>query len=95
MGVDVQRHTQAAFTPVNDTALIVPEAECASGPVRKAVEGLVPIGIRSQDLPYRRHSLYRLRYLSYFTLRYPKLSPLFTYVNISKLDVETHWQYFR
>jgi len=95
MGVDVQRHAQTAFTLVNDTVLIVPEAGWASGPVRTSAESLVPIGIRSQDLPPRSLSLYRLRYPSYFTLRYTTLSALFTYVNISKLDVETHWQYFR
>jgi hypothetical protein len=78
------------ITLTNDTAFIVTVAGWASGPVRKGAESLVPISIRSKDLPARIHSLYQLRYPSYFTLRYPTLSPLFTHVNNNKLGVEKH-----
>jgi hypothetical protein len=75
---------------MNDPAVIVLEVGWTPGPVRTGAERLVPIGIRSQDRPARSHSLYQLRYPSYFMLRYRKLSPLFTYVNISVLDAENH-----
>jgi hypothetical protein len=57
-----QRHAPAAFTPGKDPVPIVQEAGWAPGPVWISAKNLAPTGIRSQDLPARRQSLYRLSY---------------------------------
>ena len=50
------------FTPGNDPAPIVQEAEWAPGPVWTGAEHLPCTGIRSPDRPVRSQSLYRLSY---------------------------------
>jgi hypothetical protein len=62
MGVGVQRHAPAAFTPRKGPVPIVQEAWWAPGPFWIGAENLVPTGIRSPELPARSKSLYRLRY---------------------------------
>jgi hypothetical protein len=57
-----QLHAPVAFTPEKDPLPILQEARWAPGPVWTGAENLVPIGIRSPDLPVRSESLYRLSY---------------------------------
>ena len=60
-----QRHAPAVFTPRKDPVPIVQEAGWAPEPVWTGAENLVPIGIRSPDLPARSQSLHRLRYTAH------------------------------
>jgi hypothetical protein len=62
MGVRGQRHAPSAPYPGKDPVPIVQETGWTSGPVWTGAENLTHTGIRSEDRPARRHSLYRLRY---------------------------------
>ena len=60
MGVGVQHHAPAAFTPRKDPVTVLQEAGWASEAVWIGSGNLATTGIRSPDLPARSESLYRL-----------------------------------
>jgi len=59
-GWEVSVTPRPHLTPWKDPVPIVQEAGWASGPVWMGAENLAPTGIRSEDRPARRQSLYRL-----------------------------------
>jgi hypothetical protein len=62
MGWGVSVTPRPQITPGKDPVHIVQDASWSSGPVWTGAENLAITGIRSQDRPARRQSLYRLRH---------------------------------
>jgi len=71
------------FTPGNDPIPTVQDAGWAPGPVWTGEENLAPTGIRFPDRPSRSESLYRLRYVTPYSL-----AKIYRYTFSSNLNVK-------